>query len=46
MPDFEELFPCFKGTNSSMSLMMARMGNLNKPVYHESMVQGVTDMSK
>lgn len=46
MPDFEELFPCFKGTNSSMSLMMARMGNLGKPVYHESTVQGATDMAK
>lgn len=46
MPDFEELFPCFKGTNAAMRLMQGRMGNLGKPVYHESTVQGTVDMSK
>lgn len=46
MSDFEELFPCFKGTNAAMRLMQGRMGNLGKPVYHESTVQGTIDMSK
>ena len=46
MPDFEELYPFFKGSNSSMRLMLNRMGNLKLPNYKESTVQGVTDMSK
>nr|DAK59261.1 MAG TPA: hypothetical protein [Caudoviricetes sp.] len=46
MVDFEELFPCFEGSNSSMRLMLNRMGNLKIPKYNESTVQGVTDMSK
>ena len=46
MVDFEELFPCFKGSNSSMRLMLNRMGNLEIPKYNESTVQGVIDMSK
>lgn len=46
MSDFEELYPFFKGSNSSMRLMFNRMGNLGMPKYNESTVQGATDMSK
>lgn len=46
MPDFEELFPCFKGSNSSMRLMLNRIGKLELPDYKDSTVQGATDMSK
>ena len=46
MSDFEELYPFFKGSNSSMQLMLNRIGNLKLPNYKESTVQGVTDISK
>ena len=46
MSDFEELFPCFKGSNSSMRLMLNRIGKLELPDYKDSTVQGATDMSK
>lgn len=46
MSDFEELFPCFKGSNSSMRLMLNRIGKLELPDYKDSTVQGTIDMSK
>lgn len=46
MSDFEELFPCFKGSNSSMRLMLNRIGKLELPDYKDSTVQGAIDMSK
>lgn len=46
MPDFEELFPCFKGSNGHLRLMLNRISKCDLPNYKESTVQGITDMQK
>jgi hypothetical protein len=41
-----ELLPCFKGNNSAMNLMSARMGHLDTPKYKPDTVSGANDMAK
>ena len=42
----EELYPYFKGKNSTLRLMNTRMGNLDLPRYKPDTVQGAIDMAK
>ena len=42
----EELYPYFKGKNSNLRLMNARMGNLDLPRYKPDTVPGAIDMAK
>lgn len=44
--DMEELYPYFKGKNSTLRLMNTRMGNLDLPKYKPDTVQGAIDMAK
>ena len=44
--NMEELYPYFKGKNSTLRLMNTRMGNLDLPRYKPDTVQGAIDMAK
>jgi hypothetical protein len=42
----EELYPYFKGKNSNLRLINARMGNLDLPRYKPDTVQGANEMAQ
>lgn len=42
----EGLYPYFKGKTASLSLMNARMGNLDSPLYKPDTVEGALDLAK
>ena len=43
--ELENLYPYFKGKNSTLRLMNTRIGNLNLPNYKPDTVQGAIELS-